>query len=341
MRALWALVLILAGCGEDPAPTPPPEPPPDDVVDTAADDGHAPSQPDPAPGRLVRLTGAVTIGGAEATPNMEIDGEVPIAVPEGGQAVIQLRDGGRLEIDGGSTARLVEDAAAQAILVSGFLYAVQPPAGNAPRPPLRIATPAVTVEIGQSGEIYLASMGAGGAAWVSVLEGAAEVSVGEADNRRRVRTVELPAGRAVAVPRRIAEPTEGPSRLTAAREAARLLAAGATEEVDEAADHATLSSETDRLDQALRWLETEARRGRDLTSQHRDAVRNGNPDEANRLQRELVAHSQELYRLRRLATTRWERVRAEHLRQQAAGTASPTEDPVAMRRDRVDGLLGQ
>ncbi|MCA9608267.1 MAG: FecR domain-containing protein [Myxococcales bacterium] len=340
MRWVWALALILAACGEDPVPTPPVDPPPEDVGDPAADDGHA-TQPDPAPGRLVRLTGAVTIGGAEASANMEIDGEVPIAVPDGGQAVIQLRDGGRLEIDGEATARLVEDAAAQVILVTGFLYAVQPPAGNAPRPPLRVATPAVTVEIGQSGEIYVAAMGPTGAAWVSVLEGAAEVSVGEADNRRRVRTVELPAERAVAVPRRIAEPTEGPSRLTVAREAARVLAAGATEEPDEAADRATLTTETERLDQALRWLETEARRGRDLTAQHRDAVQNGRTEDATRLQRELVTHSQELYRLRRLATTRWERVRAEHLRQQVMGTASPTEDPVALRRDRVDGLLGQ
>ncbi len=344
MRRALALAVLLVACGEDPAPAPlDDEPPPDDVIDTAANDGHGPPDtPDPPPGRLVRFTGTVVVGGAEAVAGMEIDGEVPIVVSEGGQAVIQLRDGGRLEIDGESVARLVEDAAAQAILVNGFLYAAQPPAGNAPRPPLRVASPAVTVEIGQSGEIYLASIDWSGAAWVSVLEGAAEVSVGEADNRRRVRTVELPAERAVAVPRRIAEPTEGPSTLAAAREAARLLATGgAPDAVDPAAERAVLAGETEKLDQALRWLETEARRGRDLTAQHRDAVRAGNEEDASRLQRELVAHSQELYRLRRLATTRWERVRAEHLRLEVMGDASPTEDPVALRRDRVDGLLGQ
>ena len=105
------------------------------------------------------------------------------------------------------------------------------------------------------------------------------------------------------------------------------------------ADRAALRSETERLDQALRWLETEARRGRDLTNQHRDAVREGNQEESSRLQRELVGHSQSLYRLRRLATARWERVRAKQLRLAAAGRA-PNEDPVASRRVRVDGLLG-
>lgn len=333
-----ALGLLLAACGEDPLPTPPPEPTPDEVEDPATD--HAPP-PDPPPGRLVRLTGAVVVDGGEARAGMELDADVAIVVPEGAQAVVQLRDGGRLEIDGPSRVVLVEEAAAQAILVSGYLYAAQPPAGNAPRPPLRVASPAVTVEIGQSGEVYLAAYDWSGAAWVSVLEGAAEVSVGEADARRRARTVELPAGRAVAVPRRLAEPTEGPTRLAAAREAARALAGGAPAEIDPAPERAALATQVEQLDEALRWLETETRRGRDLTSQHREAVRAANQEESSRIQRELVGHSQELYRLRRLATTRWERVRAEHLRQTTRGTAAPNEDPVGLRADRVDGLLGQ
>lgn len=270
---------------------------------------------------------------------MELEAETPIDVPDAGQAVVQLRDGGRIELDGPARAILLEDGAAQAILVRGRLYAAQPPAGNAPRPPLRIASPTATVEIGQSGEIYLAAFPWGGS-WVAVLEGAAAVSVGEADTRRRLRDVELDAGRAVAVPDRIAEPTEGPSRLAAAREAAAALAAIETPAVEESAEHAVLATEADRLDQALRWLETEAGRGRDLTNQHRDAVRQGQQEEATRLQRELVAHSQALYRLRRLATARWERLRARQLRLVELGRA-PTEDPVAARQDRVDGLLGQ
>ncbi len=332
-RAL-SLVLVLSGCGEDPPDPAPTAEPLSDVDEPGAE--HAP--PDPAPGQLVRMTGVVTVGGAAARVAMEIDAEAPIVVPDEGRAVVQLRDGGRIEVDGPARFLLVEDAAAQVLLLYGGLYAAQPPTGNAPRPPLRAASPAATVEIGQTGEVYLTAFEWGGS-WVAVLAGAVAISAGEADNSRRLRVVDLGPGRAVAVPDRIAEPTAGPSRLSGARQAGRALAISADErEVDEAAERASLRAETDRLDQALRWLETEMRRGRDLTNGHRDAVREGNTEESQRLQRELVGHSQALYRLRHLATARWERVRAQHLRLTALGRA-PSEDPVAQRRDRVAGLL--
>ncbi|MBX3273575.1 MAG: FecR domain-containing protein [Sandaracinaceae bacterium] len=332
--AAW-LALALVACGQE-APTATP-PPPREVEDEPSE-GHAATE-DPAPASLVRASGEVTVGGAEARVGADLAAEVPIEVPEGGQAVIQLRDGGRLELDGPARAVLVEDSAAQVMLLRGRLYAAQPPAGNAPRPPLRIAAPSSTVEIGHAGEVYVAVFDWGGS-WVSVLQGGAAVSVGESDARQRLRELDVVAGRAVAAPDRLAEPTEGPTRLAAAREAAAALAALEAPAVEPAAERAALAQEADRLDQALRSLETETRRGRDLTSQHRDAVRQGQTDEASRLQRELVAHSQALYRLRRLATARWERVRAKHLRLDALGRA-PSEDPVQARRDRVEGLLGR
>ena len=97
--------------------------------------------------------------------------------------------------------------------------------------------------------------------------------------------------------------------------------------------------ELERLDQALRWLETETRRGSDLTQEHRAAVRAGDAEQSRRLQRELVSHSQELYRLRRVATARWERARVLHL-WLGRLDAQPTEDPIDARHDRVAGLLG-
>jgi hypothetical protein len=299
--------------------------------------GHGVEAEDPAPAHFRRLEGTVTLAGAAARPDQAIEAEQPIEVPEGGRAVVQLRDGGRVEIDGGSRARVVEEGAAQVLLVRGALYAVQPPAGNAPRPPLRVVAPSATVEIGRAGEIYLATF-ANGASWVTVLGGSAAVSNGEADVRRRLNEVELGAGRAVAVPARIAEPTEGPSRLSGARAAAAALADGATPAAPEDRRQ-TLAHEAERLDQALRWLETETRRGRELTNEHRAAVREGRTEEAQRLQRELVEHSRSLYRLRRLATARWERLRVQQLRLEGEG-AAPAEDPVEARRDRVAGLLG-
>lgn len=334
MRSVCLAVLLLGACGQtstdqDPIPEPPPE---DDV-----DPGHGPVS-DPPPGTLVRLTGTVTVGGAEARPGMDLEAEVPIVVPIEGRAVIQLRDEGRVELDGPARAILVEDGSAQMLLIRGSLFAVQPPGTSSPRPPLRIGSPSMTVEIGVAGELYLAAF-ENGVGWLAVLGGGVAVTVGDADNRHRLRTLDLTAGAAVAVPDRLAEPTEGPRRLSAAREAAAALAAGSTFVFDAAAEQAALGADTTRLDQALRWLETETRRGRELTNQHRDFVREANTEESTRIQRELVGHSQELYRLRRLATARWERVRSKQLRLVMLNGAS-REDPVALRRDRVAGLLG-
>lgn len=333
--ALAIVVLFSCACGDagdDPDPIPdPPEPEPRPI-----DEGHTPVQ-DPPPGRLVRMTGTVTVDGAAARAGMDLEAELSIEVPEGGRAVIQLHHEARIELDGPARARIVENGAAQMLLIRGALFAVQPPAGNSPRPPLRIGSPNTTIEIGSAGEVYLAVFDSG-AGWVAVLGGGVVITVGDADNRRRLRSIELGAGSAVTATDRLAEPTQGPRRLSAARAAAAQLA-NAPYEPDEEAEQAALAAEATRLDRALRWLETEARRGRELTSSHRDAVREGDTEESTRIQRELVGHSQSLYRLRRLAGARWERLRARHLRLQMLNRA-PIEDPVAQRTDRVAGLLG-
>src|SRR5690606_4534844 len=106
------------------------------------------------------------------------------------------------------------------------------------------------------------------------------------------------------------EPTEAPRRLADAREAAAALAVAPPEPEAERLAR-DVQNEARRLDAALRLLETETRRGRELTTQHGAAVREGRRDEAQRLQRRLVDHSQALYRLRQLATARWERLRAQ------------------------------
>lgn len=331
--ALATMALAVCACGEGEARSAPIEsaPPPNE----AAAPVHAAAAP---PARLRTIEGLVTIDGAAAQPGAAIDAEQSVEVPVGGSAAVQLADGGRVTLEGGSLARVVTDGAAQLLLVRGAAHAVQPPSGNAPRPPLRVVAPSATVEIGGAGEVYLAVF-EGGASWVVVLGGAAAVSNGEADARRRLRTVELPAGQAVAVSgRSIAEPTPAPGRLSEAREAARALAVAPAEpEVDRLPRD--IAAESERLDQALRWLETETRRGRELTSQHDAAVREGRRTEAQRIQRELVEHSQTLYRLRQLATARWERLRVLWLRLGTLGPL-PAADPVEQRRERVVGLLG-
>ncbi len=341
-RALGLLLgLLLAACGEgDPAPAPvDDDPPPRAHGHGTHDPGHGGPRPEAPPARLARLSGTVTVDGAAARAGVGVDAEATVEVPADGTAVLVLRDGARLELEPGAIARVVTQGPAQVLLVRGGGFVTQPAAGNSARPPLRVATPAGTLEIGGSGSAYVAAFG-NGTAWVAALDGAATVSTGEADSRRRLRETELAQGQAVAVAGRIAEPTEGPARLPAARAASAALAAGeGVGEGDPEAGARGLAAEVERLDQALRWLETETRHGGELTAQHRAAVQASEQDESRRLQRELVAHSQELYRLRRLAHARWERVRAQRL-WLGLLDAAPSPDPVAARADRVAGLLG-
>lgn len=328
-RALLFSVLVLAcGKGERSTDEPPPE---------LAPIHTAPHEPDPPPARIRELEGVVTLDGAALRRGDPIEAEKRIEVPIGGQASLQLKDGGRITLDGGATAYVVTEGAAQLLLIGGAAHAVQPPAGSSPRPPLRLVTPAATVEIGQTGEVYVATFDGGGS-WVAVLSGAALVSNGEADSRQRLRTVEIGAQQAVAVAGRIAEPTEAPRRLNEARQAARALASAPPEPEAERLLR-DLAHEGRRLDSALRLLETETRRGRELTNQHGAAVQQADAQETQRLQRALVQHSQALYRLRQLATARWERLRALWLRLGLIGQR-PALDPVEQRRERVVGLLG-
>lgn len=343
MRRLlpFAALLVVLGCGDDDDPPPDPEPTHGHHHggEHGHHHGHGGPRPEAPPARVSRLRGQATVDGAQARNGMALEPESTIEVPPGGEMHVLLRDGGRFALDGGTTARLVTDGPTQLLLVRGRLHATQPARGGAARPPLRVATPSATCELAGAGEMYLSTY-ENGSTWLASLGGQASVTSGEADNRHRVRESDVRAGQSVAIGERVAEPTEGPERIEAARAAAAALANGeGMSEADPEAVQRGLTERLASLDEALRWLETETRRGSELTTQHRAAVQAGDRDEARRLQREVVGHSQELYRLRRVATARWERVRAQHL-WLGLLDAQPTEDPVAARRDRVAGLLG-
>ena len=156
--SLAALCFLLCACGEEPEVAEPPraEPPLD----------SAPHVVDPPPAELRDVSGMVTLAGARARRGEPVEAEQAIEVSEGGSAVLQLRDGGRITLDDGARAWVVDESAAQLLLVRGGAHAVQPPAGSSPRPPLRLVTPAATVEIGQSGEAYVATYEGGRAARV-------------------------------------------------------------------------------------------------------------------------------------------------------------------------------
>lgn len=337
-----AAILLLLACGDDDASQPDPEPAHGHghgMGSHGHGHDHGGARPAAPPARVSRLEGEATVNGAQARMGMPLEPESTIVVQPGGLIHVLMRDGGRFALEPETTARVVAEGPTQLLLARGRVHASQPARGNAARPPLRLATPAATVELASAGEAYISTY-ANGSTWMTSLSGAVAVNNGEADNRHRARETTVGQGGSVAVAERVAEPTEGPERLEGARAAAAALAGGeGMSEADTEAVQRNLTQRVASLDESLRWLETETRRGSELTNQHRAAVQAGDRDEARRLQREVVGHSQELYRLRRVATSRWERVRALHM-WLGLLDAQPTEDPVAARRDRVAGLLG-
>lgn len=324
--------LISSGCSDPP-------PAPDPVGDLAGETAPTPEPPprEHPPVRLGGVRGEVTVDGAAAAAGAEVRSGQMLRVAESAGVRLRLRGGGQLTLGAETIARVIDDGAGQLLLLRGTAHGSLPPSGEDTRPPLRVITPSVIAEIPRSGEVFVASF-PNGASWTAALNGTVSVSVGDADGDRRLQSHDLSAGRCLAVVNRIDESIAGPGRLNDARAMARALAAEAGEpDLDRLTEN--YESELRRLDEALRWLEAETRRGQDLTRQHREAVRTDDTDESARLRRELVGHSRALYRLRLLAGARWERLQARNGHLEVVGR-SPPEPPLEQRRERARGLLG-
>jgi hypothetical protein len=132
----------------------------------------------------------------------------------------------------------------------------------------------------------------------------------------------------------IAEPTQGPETLAAARAASAQLLAGAPAPTEGMG--AELDAALRRLDESLGWLEEERRAGSALSDQHREAV-GSDPARARALLGEIASHSQRRLRLQGVVLTRWERVLGWAL---LGGSEGRDPDPVEPRRARVRSLLG-
>lgn len=295
--------------------------------------------PDQPPARLARASGDVVRARGPIEPGAALEAGDSLIVRGEGRADVDLADGGRIVLDRDTEIRIGDGGPAQIVLVRGALHAVVPPGPAGPRPPLRVATPAASIDLGGSGEFFAVAHASGGT-WIASLSGLTTIATGEADARRRLRTLDLPPGRALLVVSRMSEPTTGPERLDDAR-----AAGGAVFETAPPLDAARAQRDATAagrsLDESLLWLETETRQGLELTSRHREAVRAGRGDEGMRLQRELVSHSQRLHALRQVATARWERVLAGSLQLARVPGASPGDGALAeSRRDRVTSLLG-
>lgn len=299
--------------------------------------------PDQPPARVTRFEGDVSrLRGTTLTPGEGLDFGDGLVVHGQGCADIDLGNGRRISLERETEIRVAERGTAQILLLRGSIHALVPPGPNGLRAPLRVATPAASIELGGSGEFYAVAHPSG-ATWVVGLAGVTTVASGEIDARRRLRTIELPAGSALLVGSRgMGEPTEGPTRLEDARTASvTLFETAAALDTDRMLRE--LEEGARRLDESLLWLEAELRRGRELSTQHRGAVRAGRSQEAMRLERELVAHGQKLYVLRELVTARWERLLVGSLQfaRLAGVTPASATEWVETRRDRVESLIGR
>jgi hypothetical protein len=251
--------------------------------------------------------------------------------------VLALRDGGQATLHD-AIVRLGTEAESELLLVRGGVHASLPPQGNSPRPPLRVATPSATAEIGASGEIWVVAFHSGGS-WIVGLAGRTAVTAGDVDDERELVEQSLIPGRAVVASDRLYAPTPGPRRLDVARELTREMYTDDRAPAAQALERSVAASRQ-RLDEALGWLEAERTHGEELATRHRRALAQGS-DEAAAISRELIGHSAALVRLRRLVLSRWElfEVGYAHLASSDPGDG-PDPDPTPALRPRVRELLG-
>lgn len=334
--AIGIASLVLIACGDDPPPTTTHGTPPPSSSTTASPHGTTTAEAiDTAPARLIRSSGAVRVDSEPARDGASLERAQRLDLDAGAEAVVELTSGDRVTLFGPVVGRVGEEGAAAMEIVHGTAHIRLAPAPAGPRQPLRIATPESTVELIGPGEV-LVDADRSGATWTVVMSGISHVANGAADAHHHARVSEVAAPHAVIAADEIAEPTDGPVRLDDARTAAQaIFAATAPIEPARLAERAAHAA-TD-LDNALGWLEAEARHGRDLTDAHRAAVAAGNADEAMRIQGELVGHAQELHALRDTARLRWERLSALVLEQAVPVGGA---DPLGPRRDRAASLLG-
>jgi hypothetical protein len=344
--ALWGLA---PGCSGDDAPSRPearradPEPGRGGTAET-----HEVRVADPAlpPATLGVLEGSVFLGDATAVTGAPVELGAHVRLEGEGRAVLELPAGARATLHGAGVMSLAEAPDQGLWIASGAVHVADPPAGLGSRAPLRVATPAVTLELQGAADVVVV-VDPSGVTTAFVLSGHVEASVGEVDARRRLRTIDVVAGLRVRAADRLEEPSQGVPRLEEALASARELRSGAptpspvTPPAPAAAAVATsvpsLGASTHRLDEAMRWLELEQRRGRDLTARHRAAVQAGRSDEAMEYQREIVGHAQAVHALRQVVLTRWERLA---LTAELRADAQASAQEIVPRRDRLRNLLG-
>jgi len=275
--------------------------------------------------RVSSVVGAVSSAGQPLRAGDEIDEGDEVDVADGATLEVTLERGTTLRLRGPGALRLPA-LPSRAVWILGGSALIREAASEetSDRVALRLATPTATLEFFGSVEIALDILPT--ATRIVVLQGAADVSSAEADSRHRPRVFTLVAGQQMRVAERMEDATPGPTRADEVGALPALLPAAA---LPQGGLH--------RLDEALRWLELEERRGHELTGRHRIAVQAADTTAVMEAQRQLVAHAQFVYLLRQLVLARWERI-AIGARAQHDSVQWTTE--VLPRGERLANLIG-
>ncbi|GAB4110329.1 MAG: hypothetical protein OHK0013_46150 [Sandaracinaceae bacterium] len=304
-------------------------------------DEHDVRVADPAlpPAAVGHIEGNVLLGTVTAVEGTAVERGTPLRLQGEGRAVLELPAGARATLYTPGEVALAEPPDEGLWVRRGAVHVADPPSGLGGRSPLRVSTPAVTLELQGAADV-LVVVGPGGVTHAFVLTGRVEASASEVDARHRLRVVDVVAGMRVRVADRLEEPVQGVPRLDEAIAEARRLVRGEAPSATTPVPPAPPAPATAvpsagvamaRLDEAMRWLELEQRRGRDLTARHRAAVQAGRSDEAMEYQREIVGHAQSVHALRQVVLARWGRLAL-------ADGSDPAE--VRGRLERLRNLLG-
>src|SRR5688500_1753154 len=97
-----AIFCVLCACGEETEVA-------DPAARTPASVDSAPHVVDPPPAQLREVTGMVTVAGARARRGDPVEAEQAIEVGESASAVLSLRDGGRITLEEGARAWVVDE----------------------------------------------------------------------------------------------------------------------------------------------------------------------------------------------------------------------------------------
>jgi hypothetical protein len=261
-------------------------------------DPSAPAaKPEPAPRvRVVRRSGDVTVREDLAFATSYITGS-------DGNVALDLDNGARIDIEANSRVLVSTEAAPFVVLADGSLHVLLAPLGSAQRDPLRLATETSSLRVTRAVELWMQHRAAAGggkpSTFVAVLAADAEVETlrGPSNETPRVLVRQrVMAGQAVASheAERIAV-TRGPHTLEAARKALATRKSKASRSAGAGEPAAAVSA---ALRAAVASFDAFKAQGTALLELQRTAAEQGNQARVRELQRELVAHAQQVVGMR-------------------------------------------